>query len=62
MAVPVGSLVRHQGRWGVVCVNPDENLRGWRQGRVIDFWDGGREYVPDAAVVDVAPNKRGVAA
>jgi hypothetical protein len=40
--VPAGSVVRINGRWGVVVSK-----------RIVDFWDGGREYVKSWAVVEV---------
>lgn len=58
--VPCGSIVKVDGRWGVVCQKPFGASK-WAT-RVVDFWDGGREYIKDTAVVVVAPNKRGVAA
>ena len=39
---PIGRVVRIRGRWGVVCSR-----------RIVDFWDGGREYVNAWAVVEV---------
>lgn len=47
-AVPVGRIVKCDGRWGVVV--------GGYERRLVDFWDGGREYVSAKAVVTVAPS------
>lgn len=44
--VPPGRCVLYEGRWGVTCGK--NSVR-----RVVDFWDGGREYVPVWKVVEV---------
>lgn len=41
-------IVRYKGRWGVVC---SRDAR--KSAVVVDFWDGGYEYVPDWHVVEV---------
>lgn len=51
--VAVGRIVRHAGRWGVVVQGGSKS-----RSRLVDFWDGGREYVSDIAIVEVAPGQR----
>jgi len=58
---PQGAIVRVGDRWGVVCIEPVEAFRQ-RGARVVDFWDGGREYVRSSVVVEVEQMKPGVAA
>ena len=43
-----GQIVRVGHRWGVVCMG------GRAQYKVVDFWDGGREYVLAWKVVEVS--------
>lgn len=42
-----GRVVRVGARWGVVCT------AGRYPFKVVDFWDGGREYVQAWKVVEV---------
>lgn len=49
---PWGAIVRYQGDWGVLCMASNDDGKNGK--RVIDFWDGGRCYVPNYAVVEVA--------
>jgi hypothetical protein len=49
---PYGAIVRYQGEWGVV--SHDSNRSRWR---VIDFWAGGRQHVPDIAEVELLVEK-----
>jgi hypothetical protein len=48
-----GVIVRTRDkRWGVVCRG---RYGTFREGyRIIDFWDGGREYIRDTTVVEIA--------
>jgi hypothetical protein len=46
---PNGRIVRLGNRWGVVCKG--RYTRGHEF--VVDFWDGGREYVKAWKVVEV---------
>lgn len=45
--VAIGTVVRIDGNWGVVC-SSDKGSH-----RIVDFWDGGRRYVQRSLVVDV---------
>jgi hypothetical protein len=46
-------VVKVDDRWGVTCGLPrGESDRN----RIVDFWDGGREYVPAKSLVEVAPS------
>ena len=49
--LPNGAIVQVNGRWGVKCATPD--ARGSSRRHIVDFWDGGREYVSKAKLVDV---------
>lgn len=44
----IGAIVRVDGRWGVVC-GSDRGIT-----RVVDFWDGGREYVARWMIAELA--------
>lgn len=50
--VAPGRIVRVGHRWGV-AMRTTESKR-----RLIDFWDGGREFVSDISIVEVAPGTR----
>jgi hypothetical protein len=45
-----GLIVRIGDRWGVVSTG---KRNGTRDSVVVDFWDGGREYVKSWTVVEV---------
>ena len=49
--VPPGDVIRFETRWGVVCTIPSEDSRRhWA--KLVDFWDGGLEYLPHETTVD----------
>lgn len=50
--VAPGRIVRVGSRWGVAM----RTTRPKR--RLVDFWDGGREWVSDVVIVEVAPGTR----
>lgn len=50
--VAAGRIVLVDGRWGVAM------RATLSRKRLVDFWDGGREWVSDVAIVDVAPGTR----
>jgi hypothetical protein len=51
---PDNSIVNIDGRWGVLCINYDR--LGVRRYRTVDFWEGGRESVPDDVLAEGLPD------
>lgn len=52
---PANSIVKIDGRWGILCINFGYNLK-LSGSRIVDFWDGGREVVPGNILVEGLPD------
>lgn len=51
---PAHSIIKINGRWGVLCVHFGRDIKLHKQ-RVVDFWDGGREIVDNNALAEGLP-------